>query len=144
MRRKISEQLFCVFTQEEIETKGQELSTSMIAYDEVESAKKEATKEYTDQLKALRGTMRGLSRAIRKKGETRPVECIVHFHIPDIGRKRIVRIDTGELVREEAMTPEECQENLFGEINELDRLFGDGPEPEPPSEEPPVKEPEGE
>lgn len=133
MKRRVSEQLFCEFTAAEIEAKGQELSTTMLAYDEVENAKKDATKEYTDQLKALRGTMRSLSRAIKQNGEMRPVECLVYFHIPEVGKKRVIRTDTGEAVRDEQMNPEERQENLFGEIGELGRMYGDGPAP-PPSD----------
>jgi hypothetical protein len=130
MPRRISESLFCDFTTEEIEAKGQELSATMLAYDEVETAKKDATKEFTEQLKSLRGSIRGLSRAIKRKGEMGPVDCLVHFHVPTIGIKRIIRIDIGEIVREEPMTADERQENLFGEINELNQMWGDGPAPE--------------
>lgn len=126
--RKVVESLFCDFTAEELEQKGQELSSAMLHYDDVESKKKEATTTFGDELKSIRGQMRGLSNAIRKKGETRPVECVVNFNNPVIGLKRIVRADTGELVREEPMTSTERQQNLFGEIDTLGRMWGNGPE----------------
>jgi hypothetical protein len=95
MARKTTEALFCEFSDEELEQKGQELSTSMLKYDEVEQAKKAATAEFTDEMKGLRGTMRSLSQVIRKRGEVRPVDCKVIFHTPEIGTKRTVRMDTG-------------------------------------------------
>jgi hypothetical protein len=42
--------------------------------------------------------------------------------------KRIVRMDTGEIVRDEVMTFEERQGNLLEDIQDLNRMFGDGPE----------------
>jgi hypothetical protein len=136
MAKKTVEALFCEFTDAELEQKGQELSTTMLKYDEVEAAKKVATAEFTDEMKGLRGSMRGLSQAIRKRGEVRPVDCKVVFHVPEIGIKRTVRLDTGEVVREEAMSTDERQENLFGEVSDLERLYGNGPndEPQPPQD----------
>jgi hypothetical protein len=123
---KIKERLFCSFCDDEVEQKGQELSTASITYDEVEDAKKSAMKEYTDNLKALRGTMRTLSKAIRSKGEVRDVECVVRMDKPQIGSKQTVRLDTGEIVRTEPMTDEEKQQELFpeDELAELDKMFG--------------------
>jgi hypothetical protein len=44
------------------------------------------------------------------------------------GMKRVVRKDTGEILRDERMSEEECQTNLFDEINQLNSLYGQGPE----------------
>jgi hypothetical protein len=128
MPKSITEELFCEFSQDEMDAKGQELSSTMLEYDNVESQKKDATKEFTDSLKELRGRMRSISKNIRRKGEARAVSCHVLFHVPAVGTKRIVRIDTGELVRDEPMSNDEMQENLFGEINDLERLYGQGPD----------------
>ena len=57
--------------------------------------------------------MRAISKAIRKGGEQRPVPCAVRFHSPVVGSKQTVRLDTNEVVSQEEMTDEECQDNLW-------------------------------
>ena len=89
------------------------MSSASLEYDKVEDDKKSATKVFTDQMKSLRGDMRRLSKTIREKSEHRLVTCTVMYHVPEIGMKRIVRDDTGEIVRDEQMTGEERQANLF-------------------------------
>ena len=54
-----------------------------------------------------------LSRDINGGWEMRYIECVCQFHTPTIATKRIVRQDTGEVVRECAMEKDELQENLF-------------------------------
>jgi hypothetical protein len=110
---EITLDLVCALDDDELRTRGAQLSSTSLEYDLVEDQKKTATKEFGDQLKALRGEMRRLSGNIRRKAETRPVQCIVEFHSPVVGTKRISRIDTGEFVRDEPMTAEEHQNNLF-------------------------------
>lgn len=103
----------------------------MLEYDETEDLKKDATKQFSESLKALRGQMRSLSKKIRAKGEVRSVECVVRFHNPAIGEKTTIRTDTGEIVCIEPMSSDERQENLFGELKELENMFGAGGQ-EPP------------
>lgn len=111
--KKITLDLWHQFTPEELEAKGQELAHANLRYDEVEGLKKAASDSFKEQLEALVSQIWLLSGQVRNRGLNRPVECVAQFHTPAVGRKRIVRLDTGELVREEAMTPSECQENLF-------------------------------
>ena len=71
------------------------------------------------------------------------MRCAVMYHVPCEGQKRIVRTDTGEQVREEAMTEAEKQLNLFAAQAEFDEFMrrqaiGDAKTPkvnEPGSEE---------
>jgi hypothetical protein len=126
--RNISLDLVCELTDAELQDKGQKMSSVSLKYDEVEDRKKSANKEYSDELKALRGEVRTLSIAIRKKSEIRTVECAVRFHVPEPGMKRIIRMDTGKIVRDEQMSPDERQTNLFEELNDLNKMFGEGPE----------------
>jgi hypothetical protein len=126
--KTISMDLVCVLNTEELNERAQQMSSASIRYDEVEETKRNTTKELTDELKTLRGTMRRLSDTIRRKQETRPVECFVKFHTPEVGLKRVIRKDTGEIVRDEPMSMDERQNNLFDEISDLNKLYGEGPE----------------
>jgi hypothetical protein len=121
--RKITIALPCDFTGEELEQKGQDMSATMLEYDDVEERKKVSAKEFSEQMKELRGRMRSLSKQIRRKGEERAVECGVQMHNPTVGFKTIVRLDTGEIVKTEPMTDEERQDNLFEETTQLERMF---------------------
>jgi hypothetical protein len=111
--KEISFDLLCDLDDDELRQRGQTLSSTALEYDKVEEAKKAATKEFSEELKGLRGEMRKLSLNIRRKAETRPILCVVEFHSPVNCTKRITRLDTGEFVRDEPMTVQECQENLF-------------------------------
>jgi hypothetical protein len=111
--KKISRVLWHEFTDDELKQKALDLSATLATYDEVEEAKADAASQYGQKLKDLRGTIRKVSTAISKRGEERPLECLVVFHQPTVAAKEIFRCDTGEKIAEEAMTPAECQEHLF-------------------------------
>ncbi len=111
--------LVCELGDDELRVRGTSMSAAMLRYDEVELAKKEPSKDFAEEMKA-----------IRSKSEVRPVQCGLQFHKPQVGMKRIVRMDTGEIVRDEVMSLDERQNNLFEDIQELDRLYGSGAEPD--------------
>ena len=102
------------------------VSNAMLKYDEVKLARKESSKEQAEEMNALRGEIRPLSKAIRSKGEWRAVKHTIRFHKPTVGLKRIIRLDTGDIVRDEQMSCEECQDNLFDDIRELDQMHDEG------------------
>ncbi len=60
--------------------------------------------------------------------------CTVFFHTPAEATKRIVRMDTGEVVREEAMTAAECQLNMFAAQQEFERFMQEQTAAEPGSD----------
>jgi hypothetical protein len=124
--KEIQQELECTLNEAELNERGQRMSSAMLKYDEVEAAKKEAVKDYSEEMKALRGQMRELPRVIRRRSEIRTVTCGVQFHMPEVGMKRVIRLDTGEIVRDEVMTVDERQNNLFEDIQELNRMFGSG------------------
>lgn len=111
--KEVTLDLMCELDDDELRERGATLSSTALQYDVVEDQKKSATKEFSDELKQLRGEMRKLSVIIRAKKETRPVLCMMDFHSPATGIKRITRMDTGEFVRDEPMSSQECQNNLF-------------------------------
>jgi hypothetical protein len=70
---------------------------------------------------------------------------------PVPGIKRISRLDTGEFVKDEPMTDEDRQQNLFTEVQDIEKLFlSTDPRPEsktevkpdvpipPPTDDPPA------
>lgn len=123
------------FTQDELQEKGQELSGAVIEFGQIEAAKKAKVDEFKIHLDGIEGRIHRLSKEIRAKCVETSTPCIVRFHVPRTAFKQVVRLDTGELVREEQMTPQECQENLFEakDIGELEKMYGpkDPPEDQP-------------
>lgn len=113
MPKQIELKLLCDLIEDEVRMKAQEVGVTIAEYDRVESAKKLANKEYNEQLDGLRQRTRQLSQEITSRTEMRMVPCVVQMHTPQVGIKRIVRLDTGELVREELMTDEERQQKFF-------------------------------
>ena len=107
--------LSCELDEAEVNQRAQELSSTVVRRDEVSLEKGNVTKGYNERIAELEGNIRKLSKVIRARAEFRPVNCAVMFHSPVVGTKRIVRKDTGEIVRDEAMTSFECQNNLFEE-----------------------------
>ena len=100
-------------TVDEVAMYGRQLAGVAESYDEVEERKADVAKDFKEQLQNLRGEIRRLARLVRTKKEKRTVSCGIAFHTPAVGAKTIVRIDTGEIVREEPMTEVEMQERLF-------------------------------
>jgi hypothetical protein len=121
--KRITEFLPVEFTQDELDEKREQLSSTVLKYDDVEDEKKRIAKGYTEQLQGLRGDMRRLSKDIRRKNENRTVDCVARFHDPTPGMKTIVRLDTGEVVRTEGMSHDERQENMFDDVEDIERMY---------------------
>jgi hypothetical protein len=111
--KNVTLDLWHKFTPEELDSTAQFLASETIRHSEVEIEKKTITDAFKERLAAIEATVWMLSRQVRERGMTRAVECLVHFHTPAVGKKQIIRLDTGEICKEEAMTPMECQVNLF-------------------------------
>jgi len=111
--KQIELELLCELTDEEIQMRGHQLAAAFVERDKVDAAKREAARTFGKQLEGIDERMRRLSDAIAERREFRFVRCALIFHSPATGTKRIMRTDTGEIVREEAMTSAECQQFLF-------------------------------
>lgn len=120
------------YSMEELQEKGQELSSSVLEFADVEAQKKTKVDEFKTILDGIEGRIHRFSKEIRAKGREVPTPCTVKFHTPRTAFKQIVRLDTGELVREEQMSPQECQENLFEtkELDELNKMMDQSPKQE--------------
>jgi hypothetical protein len=119
MQSRIERELVCVLTDGELQSRATMLCNTVGEIDQVQHDKKDAMKEYQDQLTALQEQQRKLVRTIRERSERRIVACAVLWHTPAEGVKRIVRLDTGEPIAEESMTDSEKQLNLFAAQQEF-------------------------
>jgi hypothetical protein len=88
--KKITRRLWHAFTEGEERACATELSGAVYRAKEARDRKKEVTRAMNEEI----GTIEE------------------EIHKPSTGKKQIRRLD-GELVAEEAMTPDECQEHLF-------------------------------
>lgn len=122
MEKPTTERLWTSFTPQQLQEKGQELANACIELGDVAYAKKKSSDEFKLEMDGIEGKIGRLSDDIRAKGEETDIACIVRFHLPRTAFKQTVRLDTGELVREEQMSPTECQEHLF-EGKEIDELL---------------------
>lgn len=117
--KRVELELFCALTDEELRSRGMALVETVTAIDETNSARTQTMREFKERLMGLVEQQRKLSCVIRAQAEKRMVPCMMLFHVPSEGTKRIVRLDTGEVVREEAMTPGELQLNIFSSQTEF-------------------------
>lgn len=139
--KRIELDLPCMLSEDEVQSRGMMLVETVAQKDDVAAAKRTVTKEFNDKLTALDERQRQLAVVIRSGIETRLVACELQFHTPAEASKRTVRLDTGEVVREEAMTPAECQTHMFAAYTEFENFMkAQGPEELPPDEKAPEKE----
>ncbi len=92
---------------------GAEIAAHTIAYDELEEAKKDATKELTARMKAERADWTRKAKALRTGKLAESVECVEES---DFRRYEVSfrRIDNGEIVGVRPMTVSERQPSLDG------------------------------
>jgi len=132
MTKKIEIELACSLSDDEVRSRGDYLVELIARMDAVSEERSNVAKRYKDQLSGLAETQRKVASAIRTRCEIRMVRCWVTYHEPCEGMKRVVRMDTGDVVSEEPMTDAEKQLNLFASIEDLEKLAGGEPEPPKP------------
>jgi hypothetical protein len=97
---RIELELPCALTDEEVQSRSRMLGETVWEIDETNTARSAAMKEFKERLVGLNEQQRKLSRMIRNRVEARMVRCAVQFHTPAEGLKRVIRMDTGEMVSE--------------------------------------------
>ncbi len=102
-------ELLCSLSEDEVLSRGRMLGDMIAREDEIEEARKKAMTEFKEKLTGVRERQRELAGIIRERRERRLVRCVVQYHIPEEGRKRMIRIDTGEVIDESWMTDAEKQ-----------------------------------
>lgn len=101
-----------VFTEQEIHEQGLELARVNQQVETLREEKKAVVSNYKAKIDRAETDMNVLSSNINNGYEYRNIECQVHLNTPNTGLKTVLRTDTGEIVRKEAMTPEELQYEL--------------------------------
>lgn len=101
------------FTEEEIRDKAKQLALAIQTQTQAQEEQKVAQAQFKERIEAQVSVIGRLSRSINMGWEMRTIDCRIEFHTPVQGTKRLTRIDTGEFVRDEAMSPHEMQEQLF-------------------------------
>ena len=109
---KITLELEVRLTPKELQEKGQEMASAVLQYDRYENEKKEIAADLGAKMKELHGKLSKLADVVDRKAEMRSVECQVELDHPIPGSKATIRMDTGEMIKEEPMTPQERQGNL--------------------------------
>lgn len=110
------------FTEEEIRDRAKQLALAVQTQTQVQEEQKVAQAQFKERVEAQVSLIGRLSRSINMGYEMRTIDCRIDFHTPVQGTKRLTRLDTGEFVRDEAMSPHEMQEQLFKEedMSEVD------------------------
>lgn len=109
---KVWEQVSYAFTPAELLELGAELARESQIIDDLHQEQKKLAAQFKFAVSDAEGRRWKLARKINEKSEMRDAECVVRLHTPVVGKKSLVRLDTGEIVREEKMTPAEMQDQL--------------------------------
>jgi uncharacterized FlaG/YvyC family protein len=97
------------FTRDEVRELGERLARRASDVYTLREAQKETNAKLKADIQSAEGDVAEIARKINEGYEMRDMECRVEYHIPRQGVKSIIRADTGEVVREEVMTPQEMQ-----------------------------------
>ena len=108
---KIKKSLPVKLTTEEFVSKGKEISREQNEMVRLMSNLKEVSSDFKAKIAQKEAAINCLSITISNGYEYRDVDCQYTYR-PDAGLKDLYRNDTGEMVRTEAMTPEDFQEVL--------------------------------
>jgi hypothetical protein len=139
MSERLIENLRVELTDEERIAKGQQLARLNFRLAELKEQKAASARDFANQIKALELEGGQVARDADTGTEERAIELRKAPHWKDHVFE-FFRVDTGELVRREPMTPQERQMKLEGVYGPL-RPVKREPDPEPDGEEekePPV------
>jgi hypothetical protein len=111
--KKETHHLRCEFSEEELKDFSKVLARETQSLATAEEEKKVATAQFAERIARHKASTSQMSRNINNGYEMRMVQCEVLLDKPIRGTARIVRLDTGEVVKERVMTPEEMQMELI-------------------------------
>lgn len=108
-------------TEAEVTERGRELAATLVRLDEARARHKVESKRLKDDADDIEKKTLALGHVIKSGVEQRPVECEWRA---DIGLRvlKLVRRDTGEVVRSEVMTGEELEEASQGNFPFVDNV----------------------
>lgn len=106
------EMLECKLTQEELVEAGSKLTQELNRRDTLKSELKTITDRTKGNVTACEGEIEKYRLMVSTQKTMRQVKCRTIYNDPVEGVKSLVRTDSGEVIREQAMTDREC-EDLF-------------------------------
>lgn len=101
-----------VFTEEEKKLMGSDLAQKFAIHTEAEGRLKSVSTQIKSEISTIESQMASISEKIRSGYEYRDIECDVEMDY-DRGRVVVIRMDTGEIVEDRAMSVDERQKPLF-------------------------------
>jgi hypothetical protein len=110
--RRTFESIKYSFGPDELRQLGETLAREAQTVFDLREQKSAADAALTAQIKAANRRVADLAEKVNNGYELREVECLSLLETPRPGLKRIIRIDTHETVREEAMTMQEMQSSF--------------------------------
>jgi hypothetical protein len=110
--KKVAEYLKYQFGEEETRAHAKELARKNQQITELELKKKQLVSDLKAEAEAMAADAARLARYVNDEYDFRMVDCEVMLDSPQAGQKTTYRLDTGEIVKTEKMTPEENQQVL--------------------------------
>lgn len=102
--------LMCRLTEQELEEQGKALTDLLQEKAELEISKSASARHYSYRIKSIDVEIEKQIPIVRDREIERDVEIRIEYHTPEPGKKREVRLDTGEVIFEGQMTDSECQD----------------------------------
>jgi len=112
MEKRLYESIKYTFGQDEIRVLGEGLAREAQTVFDLKAQKKSVVASLSASIEAASNRVADLTTKINNGYELREVECLAMMETPRPGMKRIIRLDTNETVREEAMTMQEMQRDF--------------------------------
>ena len=109
---KSSEYLKYTFTPAERTDNARMLARKTQALSELELRKKRLAADIKAEQETAEAEVQRLARFVNDEYDYRIIDCEFTLHTPRTGLKTLVRLDTGEIVKEVAMTTDEMQQQL--------------------------------
>src|SRR5580704_3954710 len=100
----LSQSLRCPLTDQEKIRFGEGLARLLEEMGEVEDEQKASAAKFKAQLEGIEGAVTKTRKILSAGYEYRWIDCKVLYHKPATRQKTLVRLDTGEVVREEDMS----------------------------------------
>jgi len=111
-REIVKEFLKCILTEGEKREIAQNLAVAVMSRDEAEGALKSAQTQIKSKIALHEAELTSFAEKLRSGFEMRNVECEIEGDYKT-GTVSIIRLDTGEIVRDRVMTNDERQKKLF-------------------------------
>jgi len=111
-REIVKEFLKCILTEGEKREIAQNLAVAVMSRDEAEGGLKSAQTQFKSKIALHEAELISLAEKLRSGFEMRNIECEISGDYK-LGTVTIIRLDTGEIIRERPMTKDERQNKLF-------------------------------